>query len=215
MALMLRTLRQRNGFALKKKNVSLRVLFQILYLMKISDDKIVSLSYDLTVDDDGEKELMERATKEHPLTFMFGMGMMLEAFEKNLSGLSVGDKFSFTLTPEEAYGDYNDQNVAELPKHIFEVNGQFDSERIKEGETLPMMDNQGNRLMGSVLEITPEVVVMDFNHPLAGETLHFDGEVIDVHEATPEEIAALTGSGCNCGSCDGKEEDGSCSCGCG
>jgi FKBP-type peptidyl-prolyl cis-trans isomerases 2 len=183
--------------------------------MKISDDKIVSLSYDLTVDDDGKIELMERATKEHPLTFMFGMGTMLEAFEKNLSGLSVGDKFSFTLTPEEAYGDYNDQNVAELPKHIFEVNGQFDSEQIKEGETLPMMDNQGNRLMGSVLEITPEVVVMDFNHPLAGETLHFDGEVIDVHEATPEEIAALTESGCNCGSCDEKEEDGSCSCGCG
>ena len=183
--------------------------------MKISDDKIVSLTYDLTVEDDGNKELMERATKEHPLTFMFGMGMMLEAFENNLSGLVVGDKFSFTLTPEEAYGDYNEQNVVELPKHIFEVEGKFDSERIKEGETLPMMDDKGNRMMGSVLEVQQEIILMDFNHPLAGETLHFDGEVIDVHEATPEEIAALTNSGCDCGGCDGKEESGSCGCGCG
>lgn len=182
--------------------------------MKISDDKAVSLTYDLTVDDDGKKELMERATKEHPLTFIFGMGMMLDAFEKNLAGLSVGDTFSFTLAPEEAYGDFVEENVVELPKQIFEVDGKFDSEHIKAGETLPMMDSQGNRLMGSVLEVKPEVVLMDFNHPLAGETLHFDGEVIDVHEATAEEIAALTGSGCDCESCSGKENENSCDCGC-
>ena len=181
--------------------------------MKISDEKIVSLTYDLTVDDNGEKELMERATKENPLVFMFGMGMMLEAFERNLSGKLVGDKFSFTLTPEEAYGEYVEENVAELPKQIFEVEGKFDSERIKEGETLPMMDNQGNRLMGSVLEVKSDVVVMDFNHPLAGETLHFDGEVIDVHEATPEEIAALTNPECGCGGCEDQKNGDSCGCG--
>ena len=184
--------------------------------MKILDDKIVSLTYDLTVDnEDGEKELMERATKEHPLTFMYGMGMMLDAFEKHLSTLSIGDKFSFTLTPDEAYGDFIEENVVELPKHIFEVNGKFDSERIKEGESLPMMDNQGNRMMGSVLEVKPEVILMDFNHPLAGETLHFDGEIIDVHEPTPEEIAALTHQGgCDCNSCGDKDKENSCGCGC-
>lgn len=183
--------------------------------MKISDSKIVSLTYDLTVDEDGQKELMERATKENPLTFMYGMGMMLEAFEKNIDGLKVGDKFSFTLTPEEAYGEYIESNVIELPKNIFEIDGKFDDERIKEGETLPMMDSNGNRLMGSVLEIKPEVVVMNFNHPLAGETLHFEGEVIDVHEATPEEIAALTQpQGCDCGDCDSENSHEGCGCGC-
>ena len=184
--------------------------------MKISDNQTVSLTYDLTVDnEDGSKELMERASKEHPLTFMYGMGMMLDAFEKNLSDLRKGDKFSFTLTPEQAYGEFNEQNVVELPKQIFEVDGKFDSERIQEGETLPMMDNQGNRLMGSVLEVKSEVIVMDFNHPLAGETLHFDGEVIDVHETTPEEIAALTSDGCGCSGCDGKDgKDAEESCGC-
>ena len=180
--------------------------------MKISEEKMVSLSYDLTVNNEnGEKELMERATREHPLVFLFGMGMMLEAFEKNINGLNTGDKFSFTLTPQEAYGEYVEGNVVDLPKKLFEVDGKFDSERVAEGETLPMMDAQGNRMMGSVLEIQAEVVVMDFNHPLAGETLHFDGEVLDVHEPTQEEINALTqeeGGCCGCGS----EEDGCSGC---
>jgi FKBP-type peptidyl-prolyl cis-trans isomerase SlyD len=186
--------------------------------MKISDEKIVSLTYDLTVDEGEDRELMERATQEHPLTFMFGMGMMLEAFERNVEGLQVGDKFSFTLTPEEAYGEFIEQNVVDLPKQIFEVDGKFDEERISEGQTLPMMDQQGNRMMGSVLEVKEEVVVMDFNHPLAGETLHFDGEVIDIHEPSAEEIAALThAGGCDCASCESEdcssEHDESCGCG--
>jgi FKBP-type peptidyl-prolyl cis-trans isomerase SlyD len=176
--------------------------------MKISEEKMVSLTYDLTVtNDEGEKELMERATQAHPLTFLFGMGMMLEAFEKNIEGLSVGAKFSFTLEPEEAYGEYFTEHVVELPKKLFEVDGKFDTERVAEGETLPMMDSQGRRMMGSVLEVAEEIVVMDFNHPLAGETLHFDGEVIDVHEPTEAEIAALSEEegcdGCDSSSCGG------------
>lgn len=177
--------------------------------MKISSEKIVSVTYDLTVEEDGQKDLMERATKEQPLTFMFGMGMMLDAFEKHLDGLQVGDKFSFTLTPEEAYGEYFEDRVAEVPKNVFIIDGKFDDENIVEGATLPMMTGDGQRINGAVLEITPEVVVMDFNHPLAGETLTFDGEVIDVHEATPEEIAAMMQpeGGCNCGGCDGDCDD--------
>ena len=180
--------------------------------MKISDEKMVSLTYDLTVtNENGEKELMERATQQHPLTFLFGMGMMLDAFEKNIEGLSTGDKFSFVLTPEEAYGEYFDEYVTELPKKLFEVDGKFDAERVAEGQTLPMMDSQGNRMMGSVLEVQSEVIVMDFNHPLAGETLHFDGEVIDVHEPTEEEINALTQEDGCCG-CDSSKNGGCDSC---
>ncbi|MDR0686605.1 MAG: peptidylprolyl isomerase [Dysgonamonadaceae bacterium] len=179
--------------------------------MKISENKSVSVTYDLTVDnEDGERELMESATRERPLTFLFGYGMMLEAFERNLEGLAVGGKFSFSLSPEEAYGVYYTENMVELPKKIFEVNGKFDYDSVKEGQTLPMMDSQGRRMMGSVLEVKPEVVVMDFNHPLAGETLHFDGEIIDVHEATPEEIAAIRNEGsCGCG-CDHGDCEGGC-----
>jgi FKBP-type peptidyl-prolyl cis-trans isomerase SlyD len=180
--------------------------------MKISDEKIVSLIYDLTVDEGENSELMERATREHPLTFMFGMGMMLDNFEKNIEGLKAGDKFSFSMTPEEAYGEYYEDKVAELPRHIFEVDGRFDEERIAEGQTLPMMDSQGNRLMGSIIEVKADIIIMDFNHPLAGETLHFDGEVIDVHEPTPEEIAALAHEDdCSCNDCNSAQEKGGCS----
>jgi len=184
-------------------------------IMKISEDKFVALTYDLTVEteQEGERELMERATKEHPLTFIFGMGMMLDAFEKNVEGLAVGDKFSFSLEPEEAYGEFIRENVVELPKKIFEVDGKFDEEKIAEGLTIPMMDARGNRMMGSVLEVRPEVVVMDFNHPLAGETLYFDGTVIDVHDVTPQEIAAMTrNEGSACSNCQSDDECGCADC---
>ena len=172
--------------------------------MKISANKYVAVIYDLNVGEGEERELMEKATREVPLKFIYGMGMMIPAFEEALMGLEEGEKFDFSITPENAYGEYNEEHVLDLPKSIFEVDGKFDSEMVQEGNTIPMMDASGQRINGSVLEVKDDVVVMDFNHPLAGETLHFKGEVIDVHEPTAEEIAALTapaggcGSGCDC-----------------
>ena len=178
--------------------------------MRIDANKFVEVTYDLNVGGENEeKELMEQATVERPLRFIFGMGAMLPAFEKSLIGMEVGGKFDFSLAPEDAYGDYKDEYVLELAKSIFEVEGKFDAEMIKEGKTVPMMDSGGNQMMGSVVEVKEDVVLMDFNHPLAGETLHFSGEVMDVHEPTAEEIAALThamggcGGGCEGGCCGG------------
>lgn len=192
--------------------------------MKISTNKFVSIRYDLNVGENDERELMEHTTAEQPLQFVFGMGMMLPAFEDKLKELAAGEKFQFTLSPEDAYGEYHDDNVVELPKNIFEVEGKFDEDFITEGATVPMMDSNGQRMNGSVLEVKEDVIIMDFNHPLAGETLHFSGEVLDVHEATAEEIAAMTSDECGCGcdncstDCDCEEDrpgkDGECSCGC-
>lgn len=168
--------------------------------MKISDNKHVTVTYDLNVGEGDERELMEQATAQQPMEFIFGTNSMLEAFENQLNGLSQGDGFSFSLTPDEAYGEYDDAKVIELPKNIFEVDGKIDSEVLFEGNTLPMMDSAGNRLVGSVVSIGDEVVTMDFNHPLAGETMHFSGTVIGVRDASAEEIAALFSSGCSgCG----------------
>jgi len=194
--------------------------------MKISPNKFVSLSYDLNVGEGNEKELMEKATPEHPLEFIFGTNSMLEAFENNLDGLSQGDDFNFTLTPEQAYGEYDDEHVVDLPRNIFEVDGKMDEKVIFEGNTIPMMDANGNRLNGSVVSVGNDTIKMDFNHPLAGETLHFSGKVLTVREASAEEIAAIFapqgGCGCGCGdhedsSCDcgDKEAAGGCGCGCG
>jgi len=125
--------------------------------MRISKNKFVAVTYDLNVGEDNERELMERATRENPLKFIFGTGMMLKDFEDNLSGLAGGDTFDFSLTPEQAYGERNEDHVMELPKHIFEIDGKFDSEHIKEGETVPMMSSDGNRMNGSVLEGLPSL----------------------------------------------------------
>ena len=169
--------------------------------MKISENKYVTLSYDLNVGEGEERELMEQATAEKPLEFIFGTNSMLEAFEKQIEGLGQGDTFSFQLTPEEAYGDYDESKIIELPKNIFEIDGKIDDQVLFEGNTVPMMDSSGNRLTGSVMSIAEDVVTMDFNHPLAGETMHCEGSVTAVREASAEEIAALfSGGGCGCGS---------------
>lgn len=181
--------------------------------MKISDSKYVTLTYDLNVGTDNELELMEQATAEKPLEFIFGTNSMLKTFEDNLYGLQKGDQFKFILNPEEAYGEYDDERIIDLPLNIFEVNGKVNHEILFEGNTLPMMDTDGNRLMGSVVAVSDSAVTMDFNHPLAGETMHFEGVVQDVREASPEEIAALfSNEGCGgCGSggcgCSGDETD--------
>lgn len=182
--------------------------------MKISTNKFVALSYDLNVGEGEERELMERATAETPLEFIFGTNSMLEAFERNIDGLAQGDSFDFVLSPEEAYGEYDDEAVVDLPRNIFEQDGVLNEEVIFEGNTVPMMDTNGNRLNGSVVEVKEDVVKMDFNHPLAGETLNFTGSVLVVRESTPEEIAALFApqGGCGCGCGCGDSDD---SCGCG
>lgn len=185
--------------------------------MKISKDKFVSATYDLYVGNDDERELMESATEERPLQFIFGRGNMLPAFEEKIDGLENGGKFEFTLAPKDAYGERIEENVVDLPKNIFEVDGKFDGEYIKEGVTLPMMNSNGERMNGSVLEVKDDVVVMDFNHPLAGETLHFIGNIIDVHEPTEEDIAAINqamGGGCGCGCEGGCGDDHECGEGC-
>ena len=174
--------------------------------MKVSKNKFISVIYDLNVGDEDDRELMESATEEQPLQFIFGSGTMLPAFEENIKDLEAGSEFQFSLSPGNAYGEYIEENLVELPKNIFEVNGKFDDEYIVEGVTLPMMSSNGERLNGSVHEVKEDVVVMDFNHPLAGETLHFSGTIIDVHEPTIEEIAAInlamnSGCGGDCGGC--------------
>ena len=170
--------------------------------MKITNNRFVTLTYDLNVGEGEERELMEQATAERPMEFIFGANMMLEAFEREIEGLDEGDLFSFHLTPEEAYGDYEENRVIELAKSIFEVNGKIDEEMLFEGNTVPMMDSSGNRLVGSVVSVGDDIVVMDFNHPLAGENMYFSGQVMGVREASAEEIAMLFSGGCSgCSTC--------------
>lgn len=175
----------------------------------------VALTYDLYVGEENEKELMEQATEEQPLTFYTGLGMMLDKFEAEIVPLKVGDSFDFVIPVDDAYGEYEDEKIIELPKNIFEVDGAIDEEMIAEGNMVPLVDSEGNRINASIVSVGEDIVTVDINHPLAGEDLHFIGKVIEMREATEEELKAVFSSGCGCGSggCD-SGDCGSGGCGC-
>ena len=152
--------------------------------MKIQPQHVVSLTYDLYVDQDGSETLQESATEEQPLTFLYGAGQMLPKFEENLKDLSTGDTYEFRLSAEDAYGNYDDEAVANLPKEMF--NG---TELPEVGSILPLQDNNGNHFQGQVVSVVEDSVIVDLNHPMAGQELRFKGNILNVRPATPEELS--------------------------
>jgi FKBP-type peptidyl-prolyl cis-trans isomerase SlyD len=158
--------------------------------MKIGKDTVVSVDYHLTSSIEGEAEnLVEQTTLEHPFVFLFGSGSLLPDFEKNMLGKIAGEPFDFKIEAENGYGLVQEDYIVKIDKSAFMVDGNFDAERVNVGNELEMNDADGNILVGLVVEITDEHVTMDFNHPLAGHDLHFKGKILEVREATPDEIS--------------------------
>lgn len=183
--------------------------------MEKQENKFIKASYQLYDVTNGGRELLEQTSDEVPFTFISGMGILLESFENQVVGLAVGDKFDFELSPEQAYGTHEDSRVVELDKEIFNVDGHFDDKNIYLDAIVPLQNEDGNRFNGQVIEITADKVKVDLNHPLAGRTLNFQGEIIESREASNDEMAAfvgqLSGQG-SCG-CGGNCGDGDCGCG--
>jgi FKBP-type peptidyl-prolyl cis-trans isomerase SlyD len=195
-------------------------------MVTVSKDSMVTLTYDLRLDGkDGE--VFESATEASPLIFLHGAGLMIPAFEEQLIGKKSGEKFEIAIPAVSGYGEINEEAVVELPIDIFKVDGKADEKLLMPGNSIPMMSAHGQRMDGIVVSVENETVTMDFNHPLAGEDLHFTGTILEVREATPEEIsAAYSTGGCGCGSscgsgscgdedCGDKESGSGCGGGCG
>lgn len=155
--------------------------------MTISNEKVVSLIYQLRVDDKNG-DIVETVQEERPFVFLYGAGNMLPTFESNLNGLKAGEKFEFQIACDDAYGQASEEAVVELPKNIFEVNGKIDEGLLEPGNVIPMQSQDGQKLNGVVVEVQESVVVMDFNHPLAGDNLFFEGHILEVREATAQEL---------------------------
>ncbi len=155
--------------------------------MTIEENKVVSIIYQLRKDNH-QGEVVEELTKEKPLTFLFGRGNLLPKFEENLNGLGAGDPFQFSLTSDEAYGPVKDNAIVDVPLDVFRIEGELDYNLLKMGNIIPMLDREGNRLNGIVKEIGDEAVKMDFNHPMAGTNLFFNGEVTEIRDANPDEL---------------------------
>lgn len=155
--------------------------------MKIENNTVVSMTYTLTENNENGSMIQE-VNKDKPFVFLFGSGFLLPKFEENLIGLGAAAKYAFPLTTDIAYGPKRDDALMELDKNIFEIDGKIDESILFVGNDIPMQNDEGNTLMGKVIEISDNKVKMDFNHPLAGIDLYFKGEIIDVREATTEEI---------------------------
>lgn len=186
--------------------VPLQSYFKKLRKMKIGENAFVTLSYKLEV----AGKIEDQSPEDQPLKFPFGMGFLLPGFEDNIKGLGAGDKFSFTLTPENGYGVLMDEAIVELPHSVFMVDGKIEDGLLTVGNHIPMTTQDGQSMMGRVTAVGEEVATLDFNHPMAGKTLDFSGEIIEVHETTPEDMApfmGMGGGGCGCG-------DGGCGDGC-
>lgn len=151
----------------------------------ITKHQVVGITYTLT-SPENETEILDQAGAEDPLYFIFGIGATLPKFEENLGKLNSGDSFDFTLSPEDGYGDYDMEAVVRFPKSNFMIDGI--AMELELGNVLPFVDQEGNEMHGEVVDITDDTVLVDFNHPMAGETLHFKGKVVEIREATKEEI---------------------------
>ena len=170
--------------------------------MKISKNKVVSISYELRIDSkDGE--LIETVGADRPLIFIFGTNSLVPGFERHVENLQTGDSFAFLLNCEEAYGPAIEEAVVEIPKTAFIIDGEINNDMFFEGNAIPMTDSRGNNLNGVIVEIKDSTIIMDFNHPLAGDNLYFSGKIVDVRDATSDELKHGLYGNCSSGGCGG------------
>lgn len=170
--------------------------------MIINLNKHTAITYTLK-SDNAEGKLIETVNSTKPVEFIFGKGSLLPAFENHLNGLEAGNDFEFVIPSAEAYGVFKKELLVSLDKNMFAQNGVVNEQMLAIGNQIPMQDSQGNRMNGMVKEVNGDQVMMDFNHPLAGQDLHFAGQVEAVREATHDELNPPAHEGCGCGSGEG------------
>ncbi|WP_143473414.1 FKBP-type peptidyl-prolyl cis-trans isomerase [Flavilitoribacter nigricans] len=155
--------------------------------MKIEKHTVVTLHYKLQ-ESSASGDLIEDTAGSDPLVFLHGVEQMIPEFERQLEGKSAGDSFAFGIKSADAYGEYKEEAKINIPIETFIVDGKMATDILVEGKTIPMRDQEGNMIYGTILNIGEKEVGMDFNHPMAGTDLYFSGKIEDVRAATPSEI---------------------------
>jgi len=146
----------------------------------VADGMVVTLDFTLTLSDG---QVADSTEGEMPLRFIVGQGQLLPGLEDAMRGMVVNEERDITLRPEDAYGEWDEEALeeigrTELPEDV----------ELEEGMPLEVTDTEGETYEATVYEVRDESVVLDYNHPLAGETLNFHVKVIDVRPATPTEL---------------------------
>ncbi|MFN3488564.1 MAG: peptidylprolyl isomerase [Emticicia sp.] len=158
--------------------------------MKVEANKVVKIIYELEIGDENDRELLEIVQDDEPMVFIQGMSGLPEAFEDQLNGLQAGDEFKFSVNSADGYGDPDPEAIIDFPIENFKIeDGEVPEGMLEIGNMIPFSNEDGNKMNGRIIEITEETVILDFNHPLAGQNMHFSGKVLAVRDATKDEIA--------------------------
>jgi len=148
--------------------------------MEISNKSVVTINYTLK---NGKGKVLDTSEGGNPLVFIQGIGNILPGLEKELAGKKPGEKVNAVIPPEEGYGIREEAKMQKVPLSEFD-----NKEAVKEGAQFKV-NSKKEVALATVVKIDKEMVTLDLNHPLADETLCFDVEVMDVREATGEELA--------------------------
>lgn len=162
--------------------------------MKIENDKWVEIHYTLK-DDNGNQ--IDSSVGNEPLGYVHGRGYLIAGLEKLLAGHEPGDKFSARIEPKDGYGEYDEKLIVEINRSQFEFDGE-----ITVGMPFQVMTPSGLSIV-HVMKVEGDKITVNGNHELAGKTLNFDIEVVNVRDATEEELAPTSGCGGGCGGCGG------------
>ena len=155
--------------------------------MQIEKNTVVTLTYQLHKTD-ASGDLIEAVDAKNPFVFLFGAGGLLPEFEENLAGKTEGNNFEFGILAANAYG-MNDENAVQyVPKDIFVIDGKLAEDLLVVDSFVNLRDSEGQLVRAKISDVGETEVLLDFNHPLAGQDLFFRGEILEVREATDEEI---------------------------
>ncbi|MCK4898365.1 MAG: peptidylprolyl isomerase [Anaerolineales bacterium] len=150
-------------------------------ISEVADNVVVSVDYVLRVDDKSE---IDRSAEGSPLEYLHGYKNIIPGLEKELNGMTVGDEKDVVVQPNLGYGDRDPDSVVEYPRDSFPSTLDLEV-----GEPVMMRDNQnGESHKAYISELRTDTVLLDFNHPLAGETLHFSVKIAGLREPTSEEL---------------------------
>jgi FKBP-type peptidyl-prolyl cis-trans isomerase SlyD len=152
----------------------------------VGADTVVTLSYMLF---DERGQLVEEVKHDNPVQYLHGSAELLPGMEAALEGCEAGDAFSLELAPEDAFGDHNEQAILEIDRHDFPA-----GEGVAEGDELVAELPGGGEALHRVTRVDDDVIVLDLNHPLAGQRVRFELQVLSVRPATDDEIDASHGA---------------------
>jgi len=145
----------------------------------VQNDVVVSMEYTLKIDG----EVIDSSEGQDPLEFLAGHGNIIPGLENEMIGMKVGDSKDVVVEPADGYGEYDDEAFLDVPRDQFPADMP-----VEEGLELTVRDDDGQARYARIESVDGETVRLNFNHPLAGDELHFNVKVVNLREPTEEEL---------------------------